>query len=345
MSEIKSKNTDAKEKNKILVVGPAWVGDMVMAQSLFKTLKKHNADSIIDVLAPPWSLPILSRMPEVNKGISLPVKHKQLGLKIRYRIGRQLRKNQYQQAIVLPRSFKAALVPFFAKIPLRTGYRGEFRLGLINDTKVLDKSILKQTVQRFTALGYKDKLNEAPAINQPCLMVDKANLERFINDVKLKMDKPVIAFMPGAEYGDAKCWPKEYYRQLAEMLVNKGFRIWILGTDKDLETALFISEGYQEDVINLCGKTKLEDVVDILSTVKMAVTNDSGLMHVACAVGIKLVCIYGSSTPDYTPPLSERAEVIYLNKSCSPCFQRTCQFEHLECLRDIKPIDVFEHIN
>ena len=333
-----------KEQKKILVVGPAWVGDMVMAQSLFKTLKENNPGCIIDVLAPPWSMPLLKRVPEVNQAIALPVKHGKLGLKTRYRVGRQLRVNKYDQAITLPRSLKAALVPFFAKIPLRTGYRGEMRYGLLNDIKILDEDVLTQTVQRFTALAYDEELEAAPQVHEPQLKIDKANREWFIKDLKLQTNKPVIAFMPGAEYGEAKRWPTDYFRQLAEMLVSNGYRVWILGSEKETDLANEISEGYEQDVINLCGKTKLEDVIDLLSGVDTAVSNDSGLMHIACAVGIKVIAIYGSSDPKYTPPLSDNAAVIYLNMPCSPCFQRTCQFEHLECLRNIKPLDVFNRI-
>ena len=332
------------QSNKILVVGPAWVGDMVMAQSLFKTLKEKNPDCIIDVLAPPWSLPLLQRMPEINEAIALPVAHGKLALKTRYRIGRQLRVNKYDQAITLPRSLKASLVPFFAKIPVRTGYRGEMRYGLVNDIKTLDENVLTQTVQRFTALAYSEELDAAPKIHQPQLDTNKANGEWFIKELNLKMNKPIIAFMPGAEYGEAKRWPTVYYRQLAEMLVSNGYRIWLLGSGKESELAETISDGYEQDVINLCGKTKLEDVIDLLSMVDTAVSNDSGLMHVACAVGIKVIAIYGSSDPKYTPPLSDNAAVVYLNMPCSPCFQRTCQFEHLDCLRDIKPLDIFNRI-
>jgi len=332
------------EAKKILVVGPAWVGDMVMAQSLFKTLKKQFPECIIDVLAPPWSLPLLKRMPEINEGIALPVKHKELALKKRYRIGRQLRVNKYDQAIILPRSLKAALVPFFAKIPIRTGYRGEMRFGLVNDVRQLDKNIFTQTVQRYTALGYSTDLEKPPVIQQPELIVDKPNREWFVKEISLESKKRVIAFMPGAEYGEAKRWPTEYFRQLAEMLVSHSYHIWILGSDKDHKLGAAISKDYEDDIINLCGKTKLEDVIDLLSCVDIAISNDSGLMHIACGVGVKVIGIYGSSDPAYTPPLSHKAEVMYLNMSCSPCFQRTCQFEHLECLRNIKPIDVFNRI-
>ncbi len=315
-----------------------------MAQSLFKTLKEQQADCVIDVLAPPWSMPLLQRMPEVNQAIALDVAHGKLGLRTRYRVGRQLRVNKYDQAIILPRSYKAALVPFFAKIPMRTGYRGEMRFGIVNNRLPLDREVLTQTVQRFTALAYHHELQKPPLVYQPSLTIDVANREWFIKDVGLKMNKPIIAFMPGAEYGEAKRWPTEYYRQLAEMLVSNGYRIWVLGSDKEQQLGTVICEGYEEDVINLCGKTKLEDVIDLLSIVHTAVSNDSGLMHIACAAGTKVIGIYGSSDPAYTPPLSDKAEVMYLNMSCSPCFQRTCQFEHLECLRNIKPVDVFKRI-
>ena len=332
------------KQKKILVVGPAWVGDMVMAQSLFKTLKDQNPECIIDVLAPPWSLPLLKRMPEINEGIALPIEHGKLNIFLRYYIGKNLRAKKYDQAITLPRSLKAALVPFFAKIPIRTGYRGEMRYGFLNDIKKLDNSVLTQTVQRFTALGHNNELDVAPKIFTPQLKVDKANCEWFIKELNLKTSKPVIAFMPGAEYGEAKRWPTEYFRQLAEMLVSNGYHIWILGSEKEAELGAIISKGYEEDVINLCGKTKLKDVIDLLSFVGTAVSNDSGLMHIACAVGVKVIAIYGSSDPKYTPPLSDNAAVVYLNMSCSPCFQRTCQLEHLDCLRDIKPLDIFNRI-
>lgn len=328
---------------KILVVGPAWVGDMVMAQSLFKTLKEKNPDCTIDVLAPPWSLPLLKRMPEVNNGISLPVEHGKMEIFIRYYVGKELRKNKYDQAITLPRSLKAALVPFFAKIPVRSGYRGEMRYGLINDIKQLDYAILTQTVQRFTALAY-DELTAAPKTLSPRLTINKENTTRLVDELSLKTNKPIVAFMPGAEYGEAKRWPVEYYRQLAEMLVSNDYRVWVLGSAKETELASLISQDDELDIINLCGKTQLEDVIDLLSLANTAVSNDSGLMHIACAVGIKVISIYGSSDPKYTPPLSDNAAVVYLNLPCSPCFKRTCLFEHLDCLRDIKPLDIFNRI-
>lgn len=332
-------NRDVKQ---ILVVGPSWVGDMVMAQSLFMTLKQKHPDAAIDVLAPEWSLPILQRMPEVREGICLPVKHKQLGLFARWKVGRELREKKYDQAIVLPRSFKAALVPFFAKIPTRTGYRGESRYGVINDMRSLEKAILTQTAQRYVALGSAKSGPTSAVMPYPSLIIDIQNQQQLLEKLKLQTDKPVIGMMPGAEYGPAKQWPVESYRDLADKLIQQGYRVWVFGSLK--ETELGNSIAANVDIISLCGKTRLEDVVDLLACCQSVVSNDSGLMHIAAAVGTKVIVIYGSSTPDYTPPLTDKAKTIYHRLECSPCFDRKCRFGHYECLRKITTNEVLGNV-
>ena len=332
----------SKKIQQILVAGPAWVGDMVMAQSLFITLKQRAHPVEIDVLAPAWSNPILARMPEVREAINLPVSHGEFGLFRRYKLGHSLRSKHYDQAIITPRSYKSALVPFFAKAKQRTGYRGEMRYGLINDIHSLDKNILKQTVQRYVALGINDDTDQTPTIPFPKLTVDENNLQRLLKELKLNLDKPVIAFLPGAEYGEAKRWPIEYYAELANKLNAQGVQVWILGSEKDRQAAETIAK--ENSAINLCGVTQLEDSIDLLSVCKSAVTNDSGLMHIAAAVDIPLVAIYGSSTPDYTPPLTNKAKIQYLGLECSPCFKRTCPLGHTNCLKNITVEQVLSDI-
>ncbi len=333
---------DSKNIKKILVAGPAWVGDMVMAQSLFMTLKKSSTPVEIDVLAPAWSNPILSRMPEVSEVINLPVNHGEFGLLRRYQLGKRLRSKEYDQAIVTPRSYKSALVPFFAKAKKRTGYRGEMRYGVLNDIHKLDKNILKQTVQRYVALATPTDVIQLPSIPFPKLSVDKNNLQRLLSELELNLDKPIIAILPGAEYGEAKRWPIEYYTELANRLVERDFQVWILGSEKDKDSAAKIAK--DNIAINLCGNTSLEDGIDLLSVCKSAVTNDSGLMHIAAAVDIPLVAIYGSSTPDYTPPLTNKAKIQYLGLECSPCFKRECPLGHTNCLKNISVDDVFNDV-
>ncbi len=328
-----------KAPRRILVVGPSWVGDMVMAQSLFKTLKA-GAPCEIDVLAPGWSLAILERMPEVRRGIVMPLGHGEFGLGKRRALGKELAAQAYDQAIVLPGSLKSALVPFFAGIPRRTGFRGEMRYGLLNDIRPLDKAALPMTVQRFVALGRVAGAPLPDPFPRPKLIPDAANQERLRAEFNLSAERPAVAFMPGAEYGPAKQWPLAHFAALAEDLAQQGFQVWVLGSAKDREFGDIIAAGMEEAVINLCGRTQLGDAVDLLAMAQAAVTNDSGLMHVAAALDRPLVAIYGSSTPDHTPPLAERVAIRYLRLECSPCFERTCPLGHTRCLHEITPASV-----
>lgn len=328
----------------VLVVGPSWVGDMVMAQSLFIDLKRRSPATVIDVLAPAWSVDLLKRMPEVRQPYVLDVGHGELGLSKRWRLGKQLRSQQYRQAIVLPRSFKAALVPAMAKIPLRTGFRSELRYGLINDLRELDPR-LDQTVKRFVALGL-NKSDDLNHINcpQPKLSLDQANVHRLIAELGLNLERPVVGLMPGAEYGPAKQWPMSSFAGLSTLLCEAGYQVWILGSQKEHSLGQQIEQYAGAEVINLCGKTKLVDVIDLIGQLKVAVSNDSGLMHIAAATGRPVVGIYGSSSPAYTPPLSDLAVIEYRNLSCSPCFKRTCPLGHYACLKEIEPEAVLQHI-
>ena len=332
----------SREVRQILVVGPSWVGDMVMAQSLFITLKQQYPDVAIDVLAPEWSLPVLQRMPEVRDGICLPVKHKQLALFTRWKVGKQLRQKKYDCAIILPRSLKAALVPFFANIPVRSGYRGESRYIVINDMRALDKAMLTQTVQRYVALGVRKNETLPPKTPFPRLEVDESRQQQLLEELKLSREGPIIGMMPGAEYGPAKQWPVESYRELAVKLTEQEYRVWVFGSNK--EQGLGDTIAANADIINLCGKTQLVDVIDLLACCDAVVSNDSGLMHVAGAVGTKVVVIYGSSTPEYTPPLTEKAKIVYHRLDCSPCFERECRFGHYDCLRKITINEVMERL-
>lgn len=320
----------------VLVVGPAWVGDMVMAQTLYKTLKAIHPNAAIDVVAPAWSAPLLARMPEVRDAVPLPVGHGQLGLGARIRTGRGLRERRYDQAIVLPRSFKAAVIPAVAGIPRRTGYRGEWRYNLLNDIRPLDKKAMPKMVQRYIALAHAPGASLPESIPEPRLTVDEANRDALLSRLGLSQDRPIAAFMPGAEYGPAKRWPPEYFAQLARELTAEGWQVWAFGSEKEQALGAVIAQD-NRDVVNLCGKTSLVDAVDLISLADTVVTNDSGLLHVAAALERPLVAIYGSSTPDYTPPLTNLAEIAYLGMECSPCFARECRFGHYRCLRDLSP--------
>lgn len=332
---------DESAAPRILVVGPSWVGDMVMAQSLLMTLKARHPGCSIGVVAPAWSQPILARMSEVDESVTLDVAHGRLGWQVRREVARDLR-GRYDRAIVLPRSWKSALVPFLARIPERLGFTGEQRLVLLNRRRRLDKTVLDQTVKRFVSLGVPETEAQKGdfAIPHPRLAVDVENLVALRVSHALSA-RPAIGIMPGAEYGPAKQWPLAHFRTLAERLVGLGFEVRVLGGPKDVAAGETIAGGLAH-AHNLCGKTRLADAVDLLADCVQVVTNDSGLMHVAAAVGTRVHALYGSSSPDYTPPLTSRAHIHRLGLSCSPCFARTCPLGHTNCLREMSPDSVLE---
>lgn len=327
--------------DKLLIVGPAWIGDMVMAQSLYKLLQSRNPRARIDVIAPPWSKPILDRMPEVNRAVELDVVHGRIALRARRKLGRRLRDRGYRQAIVLPRSLKAALVPFFASVPVRTGYRGEWRFGLINDQRRFDPGRLDQTVKRFIALGLTRDEDELPRPPQPSLRTDGENLSTAVQRLGLRLTSATVAFMPGAEYGPAKRWPAERFGALAGRLAGAGAQVWILGSERERKLGEAVRAAVGGDgVANLCGRTTLADAVDLLGAARVAVTNDSGLMHIAAAVDTHVIGLYGSTTPRFTPPLTDRADILYRNLECSPCFRRRCPLGHFNCMMEMTVDDV-----
>lgn len=323
---------------KILILGPAWVGDMVLAQSLFKTIKANKPDCVIDVAAPAWTLPLLERMPEVNEAIALPFKHGELALLERIKFGISLRNKGYTQAIILTNSFKSALLPWAAGIQRRTGFLGEMRYGLINDIRPLDKSKLKKTVERFVFLGLDENQEIPENLPNPHLTNNPEGAWILASRHGIKYDKnKILGLCPGAEYGEAKRWPAEYYAEVAVAALSKGWRVWLFGSDKDIPVTSHINQLTQNQSTDFAGKTKLGEAIDLISVCDTVISNDSGLMHVAAALDRKLIAIFGSSDPYHTPPMHPNAVIEYLGLECSPCFERTCPLTHLNCLKNIRP--------
>ncbi len=333
---------------KILVMGPSWVGDMVMAHSLFQSLKQQNPNSQIDVAAPAWTLPLLARMPEITGKIALPFKHGELGLLKRIQFGRSLKNEHYTQSITLVNSLKSAILPFAASIPKRTGFLGEMRYGLLNDIRSLDKNILSKTVERFVALGLK-KDQPLPTIPQPKLIADSHNAQQALKKLGIVLtNQKILGLCPGAEYGEAKRWPASHYAEVANAAIAKNWQVLLFGSDTDVPVTNAINQLTTNRCIDLGGKTKLGDAIDIMSLCHTIISNDSGLMHIAAALDKQLIAIYGSSDPHHTPPMHPDAVIEYLGIACSPCFKRKCPLkdpkQHLNCLKNISPTVVISKL-
>ncbi len=328
---------------KILVIAPAWVGDAVMVQPMLRRLKEQRPDLEIDLFAPAWVAPVFRRMAEVRRVEINPLAHGELKFKLRRELGRALKKGAYSQAIVLPNSWKSALVPFFAGIPLRTGFIGEFRLWLLNDARFLDKKELPRMVERFAQLAERPHAPLARPVPHPRITPSGEGVEKALAKLELAPKKPVAAFCIGAEYGPAKRWPARHFADLARKLAD-AYDIWLFGSGKDEAMGAEIAQLSEGKALNLCGRTDLAEAIDLLSLAEFVVTNDSGLMHVAAALDKPLVAVFGSSSPVFTPPLSDKARIATLGLPCSPCFKRQCPKGHLDCLEKLEPESVLAEI-
>lgn len=329
----------------IFVVGPSWVGDMVMAQSLFKVLRQNYPHAQIDVLAPAWSRPILEAMPEVRAAIDMPVGHGKFQWSVRKALAQQIRAKNYDWAIVLPNSFKSALIPWWAGISKRTGWTGEMRVGLLNDRRS-NKKAWGLMVERYVALAYSPK--ELRAITKldcppPGLVPHPDWITQAREKFGITQQEKVLALCPGAEFGRAKKWPERHYAAVARTHIEQGGEVWLFGSANDRASCEQIAAGLPATKVRiLAGQTSLQEAVALMSCVDQVVSNDSGLMHVAAALERPLVALYGSTSPKYTPPLNRQREIIQASISCSPCFKRECPYGHYKCLEEMEPVRVVE---
>jgi len=324
---------------KTLIVVPAWVGDTVLAGSLIECLLAQDPRTEIHVLAPAATAPLATRIRGVARCHVLPLGHGELALTTRMRVGVALRAQAFERAIVLPNTWKSALVPLVARIPVRIGWHGEARYGLFTDRR-RGAERLEKMVERFAALAFEPNAPLPDVLPRPKLAVDRDNARSLV--ARFALDSThALALCPGAEYGPAKRWPAGHFAALAERHAARGGESWLLGSRNDRAAADALLDALPPErracVKDLVGETSLPDAVDLLSLASAVVANDSGLMHVAAALDRPLVALFGSSSAAFTPPLSEHAHVLENALPCRPCFARVCRFGHTNCLTGIAP--------
>ncbi len=324
-------------REKFLVISPSWIGDLIISQSLLKHLKQKHTDCSIDIVVRPDLVELAKMMPEVDNIYPLDIKHKSLGLAKRYRLAKKIKNNFYSSAIILPNSFKSAIIPWLANIPIRTGYNRELRSILLTRKYSLIKHE-DSMVNRYLKLAkssYSESIRPSLEIN-----MELSNIIR--KKYLLDNSRKNIVLCPEAEYGIAKRWPVSRWVQLAEHFEKNNYNVYFLGKDKNLDTE-YKDILNIESIVLLLGKTSLIEATYLLSLADLAITNDSGLMHITASTNTNLISIFGSSSPFYTPPLikDKFGEVIYKSLKCSPCFKRECPLLHLNCLNDISANEIF----
>ena len=328
-------------RKKFLIICPNWIGDMVMTHALLQKLKHIHPYCIIDIIAPTWCAELAQFMPEIRKIYISPSKHGQLNILKVWNTAKKLQKKNYSHAIIIPNSFKSALIPFLAKIPIRIGYIGEWRQFLL--TKHYKKNKKQKFVDQVAMLFKEEALDTPPPylhVNQNALATikQKYNLPNSL--------KKTIALCPGAAYGPAKSWPIEYYLKIAQHMLQKGWHVWLFGSQAEEKLGQYIEHQCKEskNFINFIGKTTLEESIYLLSCTEKVMANDSGLLHIASALQRHVIALYGPTPPDVAPPLTKKADIYYLKLDCSPCFQRHCPLKHHQCLRQITPEMVLQNL-
>lgn len=313
---------------------------MVMSQSLYRYLKNLDPNCIIDVAASKQCCELAKFMPEINKSFELQFKHGEFGLNARKEKALQFKTKGYTDSIVLPNSWKSALIPFFAKIKKRTGWHGEMRFWLLNDRRKFNKNKYPLMIERFCALAIAKNNNFSEKLPYPKFVYNTETATIIRIKYRLIKDKPIIALCPGAEFGPAKKWPSVYYTEVAQYLLDQEYQVILLGGAKDKNTTSDISKGcnYHAHLVNLAEKTTLSEAIYLLANCQKVLSNDSGLMHIACALNIPTLVIYGSTSDKFTPPLNSLAKSIYLkNLECRPCFKRECPLVHMDCMNKLLP--------
>ncbi|MDA8109840.1 MAG: lipopolysaccharide heptosyltransferase II [Betaproteobacteria bacterium] len=322
---------------RILVVAPNWIGDALMAQPLLARLRERVPRPRTEVLAPAWVAPVLARMPEVDEVIASPFDHGWLELGARRRLGRELRARGYEEAIVLPNSWKSALVPFFARVPRRTGYLGEARYALLNAVHRAPNDARGPMARHYARLAGAPGSEPPEPLARPRLRLDPQAAARTARRFGFAAARPNAVFCPGAEYGPAKRWPAEHFAALAKLLAARAIDVWLLGSANDAAACDAVAQAAGGAARSLAGRTSLDEAIELVGRADFVVTNDSGLMHVAAALDRPQAALFGSSSPKHTPPLSERARALWLGIECSPCYARECPLGHLRCLRELAP--------
>jgi heptosyltransferase II len=322
---------------RVLAVTPNWLGDMVMAASLFQGLKTANPETKITALGPAFAQPLLARLEAVDQVIESPFGHGGLELSARRNFARQL--PQFDAALVLPNSWKSALIPAMAGIPKRVGWRGEARWGLLTHHQRLDKTQYPRMVDRYTALA--QHFNIQPASPNPVLTSNPINFE-------WRSQRPLLVIAPGAAFGSAKRWPADRFAQVALSALSRGFEVALVGGPAEKADCQKIADAqpaaYQSHIHSLAGDMPLGESIDLMAQATQVVANDSGLMHVAAALGVPVIGLFGPTSPEHTPPLSESAQVVWSRPECAPCFKKQCPLSHHACMHELLPEQVVEKL-
>ena len=322
----------------ILIVPYMWIGDFVRCHTVVKLLKQRFPNRPVDILATTLCAPLTDYMPGLRRAIVVDLPRRRLALMQQRALAGRLRREAYGTALIMPRTWKSALAPYFAGIPERTGFVGEARYFLLNDLRHGEKK-LPRMIDRCAALALPPNAELPEKWPLPELKVPGAEIGLWRQKRGLASDnRPVVALAPGA-VGPAKRWPGTAYAALARRLLAAGFAVWVLGgPDEKMLATEIVGDTAARDLTG----HDLRDAILALAAAAAAVSNDSGLLHVAAALGTPSIGIFGPTSPWHWAPLNPLAATIETSSAlpCRPCHKPVCRLVHHRCMRDIAPDEV-----
>ena len=322
----------------ILIVPYMWIGDFVRCHSVVQLLRRRFPGRPVDLLATTLCAPLTDYMPGVRQRIVADLPRGRIALKQQLRLAARLRREGYGTALVMLRTWKSALAPFLAGIPERIGFAGEWRFLLVNDLRWGERK-LPRMIDRCAALALPRGAKPPAEWPAPQLEVPAAEIAAWRARHGLGGERrPVAALAPGA-IGPAKRWTSAGYAALARALLADGFAVWVLGGPSEKSLAAEIVG--DSDARDLTGHD-LRDAAIALAGASVAVSNDSGLMHVAAAVGTPTVAIFGPTSPWHWAPLNPLAATVVTESklACQPCHRPVCRLGHHRCMEEISAAEV-----
>src|SRR5258706_3654113 len=333
-SQQQARRHGSGDSSPILLVPYMWIGDFVRCHSVVKVLRARWPDRPVDVLTTSLCAPLLDYMPGVRKGVAGDLPRRQLALAQQRALAERLRPERYGTALIMSRKWKAALAPFLAGIPQRVGFVGEMRFGLINDLRFGERD-LPRMIDRCATLAMPRHAEIPAQWPLPELVVAAEEITRWRRAHALEHDRPVVALAPGA-VGPSKRWSKEGYANLARQLGAEGVSVWVVGGPQEKQLAQEIVSAGGTRTRDLTG-ADLRQAIVALAAADAAVSNDSGLLHVAAALGTASIGIFGPTSPWHWAPLNPLAAVIETKSDvpCRPCHKPTCRLHHHRCMGDI----------
>lgn len=331
---------------RILLIGPDTVSHLLCTQALCIQLLAHYPNARIDIVASESLSGLINSIPQIQTHFPLETQNKKLSVKNIFKLVKKLKPEAYQQAIVLTDNYRPALLSWLTRIRSRIGFGSLIRLGLLNDIRTSNAEQYDLLIQRYVSLAYHaHDPDAAQKIPTPKLEVQDDTVKNTCHRYQLHDHKPILIICPGSPLGDTHRWPAKYFAAVANVKLDAGWQVWLIGHNSDQPYAAEIQTRTQKPCIDFTGRLNLEETIALLSIGKQVVTNESEWMHIASVLNKPTIAIYGAHHPSLEPPLSKYTKVVSIEIPCKPCNQRQCPDQHYRCLRDILPETITHHLN